>query len=64
LNQNSILLTKDEAAERARLKPRTLMALVRSGRGPAITKLGGKTLFQKSALNIWIEANTANRPSA
>ena len=53
------LLTVKEAAQRARIHPDTLNALIRRGSGPATTQLGCKVLVREDALALWIEANTA-----
>lgn len=57
------LLTTREAAALARVHPVTLSRLIREGRGPAVTTLGDKRLFQASALRAWIDARTTGAPS-
>ena len=54
----SSLLTKKEAAARMRVHPATLNALIRNGRGPATTAIGGKSLIREDALTAWLDAST------
>ena len=58
------LLTKREAAARARLHVGTLNVLIRDGRGPALTVLGGKALVREDSLAQWIEQATQRQPEA
>lgn len=48
MEHSTKLLTKIEASERARIKPATIMKLCKSGKGPTITKLGGRVSSAKS----------------
>ena len=56
------LLTKREAAAHARINVATLNNLIRDGRGPALTVLGGKALVREDSLVRWIDAQTEHRP--
>ena len=53
--QDQIYLTTEEAAGYLRLKERKLYDLVASGGGPC-TKVSGKWLFPRAALDRWLEA--------
>ena len=59
----SSLLTTREAAERSRLHPITLGNMIRDGRGPAATRLGGRIFISEGNLSAWIDANTDPRPA-
>ncbi|NPD68282.1 helix-turn-helix domain-containing protein [Lichenicola cladoniae] len=59
----TFLLTKREAAERARVHVVTLNTLIRSGHGPAVTRLGGKALIREDSLQAWLEASTERSPT-
>jgi predicted site-specific integrase-resolvase len=50
------LLNKAEAAERARIAPVTLDKFIRSGDGPAVTRVGGKVFIQPAHLNEWLQS--------
>ena len=52
------LLTTKEAADRARVHVGTLRTWIRTGDGPAVTKLGGKQLIREDALARWLEKHT------
>lgn len=52
------LLTTPEAAERLRICTGTLSRLVRSGGVPAPVYVGGKRLFDESALSEWLRGQT------
>ena len=56
------LLTKREAAARARMHVGTLNNIIRGGRGPALTVLGGKALVREDSLARWIDAQTEHHP--
>ena len=55
-----LLLTKREAAERARVHVATLNSLIRNGQGPALTCIGGKTLIREDRLTAWLDAVTTD----
>ncbi len=50
------LLTKREAARAARICVRQLELLVKAGRGPTVTRLGGKFLVRSDHLEKWVES--------
>jgi len=45
-----------EAAEQCRMRPSTLERLIRTGRGPRITRLGGKVLIRSDHWREWLES--------
>ncbi len=49
------LLTKAEACEIARISQRQMELLVRSGRGPVVTRIGGKFLVRDDHLSEWLD---------
>ena len=51
------LLTVEEAAEMTRLKPRTIYVYAERRKIPHI-KLGTRLLFDREALQNWINSNT------
>ena len=57
-----ILLTKAEAAKRLRLSVRALERHIAGETGPAVTRLGGRVLFQEASLLALIETRTALAP--
>ena len=57
------LLTLKEAAPHTRLHPETLGRLVRGGKGPAATRLGGRILISEDNLSAWLAANTDPQPA-
>jgi hypothetical protein len=56
MNSELILLTKREAAGRARVCQRSLEKLIAQGRGPVITRVGGKILITGDHLDAWIRS--------
>ena len=50
------LFTLKEAAEHSRLSLRAFERLRAEGKGPVVTKLGGKFLVRSDHLAEWIEA--------
>jgi hypothetical protein len=53
------LLNKAEAAECARIKPVTLDKLIKAGKGPAVTKVGGRIFFQPVHINTWLQSRVS-----
>ena len=53
------LLSVDEAAARVRISVRTLQRLIADGRGPALTRIGGRRFIGAEQLGRWVERNTA-----
>lgn len=53
--QTHDLLTRAEAAERARVSSATLSRYVANGRGPTVTRIGRKVLFRADHLNAWLD---------
>ena len=51
------LLTIDECAARLRISVRTLQRLIADGRGPVLTRIGGKVFVRVDQLTGWIERN-------
>jgi hypothetical protein len=56
MNSELILLTKSEAGIRARICQRSLEKLIATGRGPTLTKIGGKVLIRGDHLDAWIRS--------
>lgn len=52
------ILTKTEAAERAKISRRQLDCQIRAGRGPAVTKIGGSVRVRSDVLEEWLERCT------
>ena len=44
-----------EAAERARICPRTLAKLISANRGPIVTKIGRKQFVRPEHLSSWLD---------
>ena len=55
------LLTRQEAADRARISTVTLRKLIQAGRGPNLTIIGGKSFILEGELGSWIAAQTQQR---
>lgn len=55
------LLTIDECAARLRISVRTLQRLIADGRGPVLTRIGGKVFVRVDQLTGWIERNSVSR---
>lgn len=47
--------TKNEAAERARISPRTLSKRIAAGDGPDVLRIGRRVLVRSDALQAWLE---------
>jgi excisionase family DNA binding protein len=52
------ILTKDEAAERARISRRQLETQIRAGKGPAVTLMGGAQRVRSDELEAWLKRCT------
>ena len=48
------VLTKGEAAERARISRRLLDYQIKMGIGPAVTKIGGSVRVRSDELEAWL----------
>jgi predicted DNA-binding transcriptional regulator AlpA len=57
------LLTAEEAAEFLRLRPATLAKYRSEGGGPNFTKLGGRVVYPKQALDAWVQQCTVSSTS-
>jgi predicted DNA-binding transcriptional regulator AlpA len=57
------LLTRAEAAQKARMSPRTLDLQVKAGTGPAVTRIGGRVLFCSDEFESWVRRQTV-QPAA
>lgn len=55
------LLTRQEAADRARVSLLTFNRLLRDGCGPALTIIGGKSFVSDTEFARWISAQTQQR---
>ncbi len=49
------LLTRGEAAQKARISASTLGKLIRSDRGPVVTRIGGRVFVRPEHLASWID---------
>ena len=58
------VLTKDEAAERARISRRHLDYQIKAGTGPAVTQIGGAVRIRDDELQAWLERCTVPPPSS
>jgi len=52
------VLTKKEAAERARISQHQLDKQIRAGTGPAVTRIGGVVRVRSDELQAWLERIT------
>jgi excisionase family DNA binding protein len=52
------ILTRDEAAKKARISTRYLDQQIAKGAGPAITRIGGRVLVRTDALQDWLDQCT------
>lgn len=57
-------LTTKEAAQRSRLHVETFRSIIRSGRGPVLTVIGGKRLIREDIFSEWLDAATDQPPRA
>ncbi len=57
------VLTKSEAAERARISRRQLDYQIRAGAGPAVTRIGGAVRVRSDELQAWLERCTVSQAS-
>ena len=53
-----ILLTRKEAAKRARVCLRTFDTILDRPNGPAVTQIGRRRLIPETSLNAWLIAHT------
>lgn len=51
-----ILLTRKEAADKLRLSLSSFDRLLAAGKGPIVTRIGGKIMIMEDHLRQWIEA--------
>jgi predicted DNA-binding transcriptional regulator AlpA len=58
----TLLLTKREAAARARVSERTFDRVLASGTGPAITRIGARVLIREDHMGAWIDRCTEAPP--
>ena len=56
------VLTKLEAAERAKISRTMLDKQIRAGNGPAVTVMGRVVRVRSDELQAWLERCTASRP--
>ncbi len=56
------ILTKDEAAGRARISRRYLDKRIKAGDGPEVLHIGRRTLVRSDALQAWLERLSASSP--
>lgn len=52
---DALLLTRPEVAERARISVKTLGKLIRSDRGPVVTRIGGRVFVRPEHLSSWLD---------
>lgn len=55
------VLTKDEAASRARITRRFLDKRIKAGEGPEVLHIGRRALVRSDALQAWLERLTAQQ---
>jgi predicted site-specific integrase-resolvase len=53
-NDETLLLTTAELAERLRCKPETLARWRRGGRGPAYVRVAGRVLYAPADVHRWL----------
>ena len=53
-----VLLTKREAAARARVSERTFERILANGTGPAATRIGSRVLIREDYLADWLDTHT------
>ena len=58
------VLTKEEAARKARISPRYMHILIKDGRGPALTHIGRRVVIRTDALQAWLESCTDPKQAA
>ena len=56
------VLTKEEAADRARISRRMLDKQIRAGTGPAVTKIGGSVRVRSDEFDAWLLRCTVPPP--
>ena len=57
------LLTRSEAAERARISTKTFDAMCSEGVGPRLTRIGGKIFVTTANFDAWLESMTDAEPA-
>jgi excisionase family DNA binding protein len=55
------VLTKDEAASRARITRRFLDKRIKAGEGPDVLHIGRRALVRSDALQTWLERLTVQQ---
>lgn len=55
------VLTKDEAASRARITRRFLDKRIKAGEGPDVLHIGRRALVRSDALQAWLEQLTVQQ---
>ncbi len=55
------VLTKDEAASRARITRRFLDKRIKAGEGPEVLHIGRRALVRSDALQAWLERLTVQQ---
>lgn len=55
------VLTKDEAASRARITRRFLDKRIKAGEGPDVLHIGRRALVRSDALQAWLERLTVQQ---
>ncbi len=58
------ILTKDEAASRARISRRYLDKRIAAGTGPEVLHIGRRALVRSDVLQAWLERLTAQQEAA
>ena len=58
------VLTKQEAAERAKISRTMLDKQIRAGTGPAVTRIGGSVRVRSDELQAWLERCTVPQQGA
>jgi hypothetical protein len=58
------ILTKNEAAQRARISRRQLDYQIKAGVGPAVTRIGGAVRVRSDQLEAWLVRCTVPQPTA
>ena len=65
LNRTSAMdfevLTKTEAADRARISPKLLNRHIKAGTGPALLRIGACVRIRSDSLQQWLESLTAQQ---
>ena len=56
------ILSKDEAARKARISRRFLDKCIKAGEGPEVMRIGTRALVRSDALQAWLERLSAKSP--